>query len=630
MSIGMGRQMARNWAIALIVLALALMTGEVLLGDGLVTALGYSLIGFALLPFAHRIRLPVFGAIVGLFMFRGVMSAGEWQSYFVVLDLFLFAALLFLHRQLGRAHSNQLERSKAQLDALWATIVEGLVVIDRRGRIVAVNPAAESIFGYSEYELVDRNVKVLMPERYALNHDSYIKNYTQGGEAKIIGIGREVEGRRKDGTEFPLYLAISEFDVQGEKFFGGILRDMTAEAAVKRELVDAKEAAENANRAKTVFLSSISHEVRTPLNAILGFAQLIEMGNNGELTAKQRGYLGHICKSGENLLSLINQVLDLAQLEVGEVRLSIEGIFVRGLLEETIDMLAPMADQYHVTLEPLRCVGEDCVVRADRVRFQQALRNLISNAIKYNRDGGSVGFEVSEPLPGIVRTTVIDTGSGIPDDQWEQLFEPFNRLGREASIIEGSGIGLTVSKTVIEAMGGKIGLSSELGVGTRFWIDLPVVKSKAKRDKPVDLSLERRAQRSVARPLRGVSTILYIEDNPANTELMQQFLGDVAGLNLITVLTAEDGIAVARERRVDLILMDLNLPGMDGFQAQLALASDDRTREIPVIAVSADVNSKTIQRAMNSGFRRFIPKPFNLKEAHQAIISMLPPSDSGK
>lgn len=620
--------MARNWAIVLIVLALALMTGEVLLGDGLVTAIGYSLIGFAFLPFAHRIRLPVFAAIVALLMFRSVMSADDLQKYFAVLNVFLFATLIFLHRQLGHTHSNQLERSKAQLDALWSTIVEGLVVIDTRGRIVAVNPAAEHIFGYTEYELVDRNVKVLMPERYALNHDGYLKSYVQGGPAKIIGIGREVEGRRKDGSEFPLYLAISEFDVQGEKFFGGILRDMTAEAAVKRELVNAKEAAENANRAKTVFLSSISHEVRTPLNAILGFAQLFELGSKEELTDKQRDYLGHIRRSGENLLSLINQVLDLAQLEVGEVHLSIEGISVQGILEETIEMLAPMAEQYHVTLEPLRSMGEDVAVRADRVRFQQALRNLISNAIKYNRDGGSVGFEVSEPVPGIMRTTVIDTGSGIPDDQWEQLFEPFNRLGREASIIEGSGIGLTVSKTVIEAMGGKIGLSSELGVGTRFWIDLPVVKSRTRRDKPEDLVFERRARRSMAQSRQGVSTILYIEDNPANSDLMQQFLGDISGLNLITVQTAEDGIAVARERKVDLILMDLNLPGMDGFEAQVALASDGRTREIPVIAVSADVNSRTIQRAMNSGFRRFITKPFNLKEAHQAIISMLPPSES--
>jgi len=623
--------MAGNWTLLLLSLFVALLGIELFAGfSGLPLALGYSALALAFLPLSARIRLPVFAVASVAILLHSVTVAGEWRTYMLAFNIFLALVLVFLHHLLAQRRSSQLERSQAQLDALWNSIVEGLVVIDAKGNIASVNPAAERIFGYGEYELLDRNVKVLMPDRYATGHDGYLSAYLKTGDAQIIGIGRQVEGRRKDGTEFPLYLAVNEFKVEGETFFGGILRDMTVEHAVRQELVAAKEAAENANRAKTVFLSSISHEVRTPLNAILGFAQLMDLGDRHELSDKQREYLGHITKSGENLLSLINQVLDLAQLECGEVHLSVEGVAVQAVLGETLDMLAPLAAQYEVGLEPIRGMADEQAVRADRVRFQQALHNIISNAIKYNRRGGTVAVEVSQPLPGVLRTSVIDTGGGIPEDRWEQLFEPFNRLGREASVIDGSGIGLTVSRTVVEAMGGKIGLSSELDKGTRFWIDLPVVKEKTRRGTPEDAVTEMKVQRRVAPARQGLSTILYIEDNPANTELMQQFLGDIAGINLITVLTAEDGIAVARDRKVDLILMDLNLPGMDGFEAQFALSADEKTRNIPVIAVSADVNSKTIQRAMNSGFRRFITKPFNLKEAHQAIISVLPPPDSGR
>jgi PAS domain S-box-containing protein len=622
------KHLMRYWTILLLSLFVALLAIELVAGvSGPLLALGYSALALALLPLSARMRLPVFAVASAVILLHSVSVADEWRPYMIVFNIFLGLATVFLHRLLVQTRSSQLERSEAQLEALWNSIVEGLVVIDAKGNIASVNPAAERIFGYDEYELLDRNVKILMPDRYATGHDGYISAYRTTGDAKIIGIGREVAGRRKDGTEFPLYLAVNEFKVDGETFFGGILRDMTVEEAVRCELVAAKEAAEDANRAKTVFLSSISHEVRTPLNAILGFAQLMDFGDRKELSDKQREYLGHITKSGENLLSLINQVLDLAQLECGEIHLSVEGVAVQSVLHETLDLLAPLAAQYEVSLEPLRGMTDEQAVRADRVRFQQALHNIISNAIKYNRRGGTVGFEISEPLPGILRTCVIDTGGGIPEDRWDQLFEPFNRLGREASVIEGSGIGLTVSRTVIEAMGGKIGLSSELGKGTRFWIDLPIVKEKTRRGTPEDAVTEMKVQRRMAPARRGLSTILYIEDNPANTDLMQQFLGDIAGLNLITVLTAEDGIAVARDRKVDLILMDLNLPGMDGFEAQFALSADEKTRNIPVIAVSADVNSKTIQRAMNSGFRRFITKPFNLKEAHQAIISVLPPPD---
>ncbi|WP_262692307.1 PAS domain-containing hybrid sensor histidine kinase/response regulator [Kordiimonas aestuarii] len=582
------------------------------------------MLAFCLLPFMMKARVQVFAVVSAGLLLHGALVGGEWQQYLWILNGFFLLLLVFLHQLFERRRASQLERSKAQLDALWATVVDGLIVIDDRARIVSANPATEAIFGYAEDELLDRNVKILMPERYAVEHDGYVGAYNKTGEARIIGIGREVAGRRKDGSEFPLYLAVNQFTADSNVYYGGIVRDMTAETRAKSELVQAKEAAENANRAKTVFLSSISHEVRTPLNAILGFAQLFEIGPSSQLTDRQREYLNHIRSSGEHLLTLINEVLDLSQLECGNLKLSIESVSAGSALAECAEMLAPLADRHKVSIRALPQVDEGLAVRADRVRLKQVITNLLTNAIKYNKAGGSVSFDIDTPVPGTLRITIADTGDGIPEAHWDQLFEPFNRLGREASIIEGTGIGLSVSRTVIEAMGGKIGLSSEIGAGTKFWIDLPAAKSMIRTGSGADVAFEMKIQRRLSPTPTDVATILYIEDNPANTALMRQFLGDIAGINLITVLTAEDGIAVAMDRKIDLILMDLNLPGMDGFEAQIALSANEQTRDIPVIAVSADVNVKTIQRAMNMGFRKFITKPFNLKEAHQAIVSVLP------
>ncbi len=616
---------ARITKYLLVIYVLCLSAGQLWWGASLWLAAAYSLLPCFMLPTLLRVSLPVFAAVCAVPLVQAVIVAGDWQHYLLPFNVLLLVLLMVAHQILQHRRDKQLERSKAQLDALWATVVDGLIVINDQGRIASANPATEAIFGYSEHELLDRNVKILMPERYAVEHDGYIDAYNKTREARIIGIGREVAGRRKDGSEFPLYLAVNRFEVAGDVYYGGIVRDMSEETKIKDDLVAAKNAAEDANRSKTIFLSSISHEVRTPLNAILGFAQLFEMVPGNELTPKQSEYLGHIRRSGEHLLALINEVLDLSQIESGNLRLSIESISAKSVLEECIAMVQPLAEKNAIELTMPDVIDEQLAVKADRVRLRQALMNLLTNAVKYNRRGGSVLCAI-EPSPkgGGLRFVVTDTGEGVPKERWSQLFEPFNRLGREASTIEGTGIGLAVTKTVIEAMKGEIGLSSEVGKGTQFWIDLPLSKRLSQRGEASEVEYEFKIKRQLTPIKKDVATILYIEDNPANTLLMEQFLGDIAGLNLITVLTAEEGLEVVADQHIDLILMDLNLPGMDGFEAQTKLATSDRTRNIPVIAVSADVNAKTIQRAMNVGFRQFITKPFDLKEAHRAIVSVLP------
>lgn len=516
------------------------------------------------------------------------------------------------------------EGSKAQLDAFWDTIVDGLVVIDDKATIVAINPAVEKLFGYQEHEMLGQNVKMLMPHHYAVEHDGYVNAYNTTGDAKIIGTGREVEGKRKNGSTFPMYLAVSKFDEGGNRYYCGIVRDMTIENEIRESLVEARDKAESASYAKTKFLSSISHEVRTPLNAILGFTQLLGSTIEKGASPEQQDYMNHIQSSGEHLMALINEVLDMSQIESGRMHLSIERVNVMSVLSEVIDMVKPLAEKFDVSLSKAADVPDNVAVLADRVRLKQALLNLSTNAIKYNKPGGRADWQVTLLKDSHkICFEIADTGVGISPDQHVGLFEPFNRLGREASIIEGTGIGLSVTKTVLEAMDGTIDFESQLGVGTKFRIELPaaftevVAYSDGEQQAPEIVPIVRETG-------AGDVTILYIEDNPANTVLMQRFIGKLNGITLLHAPTAEVGLEMVQATKVDLILMDLNLPGMDGFEAQVKLSRDERTKNIPVVAVSADVNPSTIKRAMNVGFRKFISKPFNLREAQQTIQSFLP------
>ncbi len=370
----------------------------------------------------------------------------------------------------------ELRDREEHLTTVVENAVDAIVTVDSHGMIKSFNTSASAIFGYGVDEVINANVSILMPEPHRSEHDHYINRYLETGHAKVIGIGRELEGRRKNGSIFPLWLGLSETRTSDGIGFTGIIRDLSAEKESELRLRLAKEAAEKANQAKSEFLASMSHELRTPMNAILGFTQLMQNNPAEPPSKNQSEYLGLVVKSGNHLLSLMNQVLELSKIEVGHLEVSLEDTNVGPIIEECLDGVTVLAEEKEVTL----INGNDAEtlpqIHTDTNRLRQVLLNLLSNAVKYNNPGGQVfvgGKQISEDT---LRVYVQDTGQGIPREKQENIFVPFNRLGREAGEIEGSGIGLTITQRIVEAIGGKIGFQSEEGNGSEFWVDLPITK----------------------------------------------------------------------------------------------------------------------------------------------------------
>ena len=384
------------------------------------------------------------------------------------------------------------------------------------------------------------------------------------------------------------------------------------------ELQEERENSDLANRAKSEFMSSMSHELRTPMNAILGFAQMLELDPDAPLTINQKISVDHIIKGGQHLLGLIDQVLDLAKIESGKLNLVFECIRPSDTFHECLEMVKPMADKKGVILSGKK--ESDKLVRVDPVRLKQVILNLFSNGIKYNIDAGHVEFGCRDGKNNILHIFVSDTGLGIPVERHEEVFDPFNRLGNESTEIEGTGVGLTISKKLVEAMGGQIGFESEPGKGSTFWIEFPAIEGSDHKETE---SVETLKKEDVYESLPVTATVLYIEDNPANLQLMESIIGSIGGITLISAHTAEIGISMAEEKQPNLILMDINLPGMDGIAATKALAQVDKTRNIPVIGISAAAMKSDIERAKTAGFKAYLTKPFNVPEVIQTIKTAL-------
>ncbi len=809
----------------------------------------------------------VFAPVPGYFEPRA-----SWLAWGVLAAGLLFTGLLTAYlvsaagrekriRFLVRQRTDELEASEDRTRAIVDTAPDGIVTINAHGTIETFNRAAEEIFGYSSQEVAGRNVKMLMPEPLRDEHDGYLQNYLHTREAKVIGIGRVLVGLRKDGTTFPMRLAVSESRSRGEIRYTGIVRDITervlaqealraaeeqnraildsvgegiygldlegrgtfvnpavsqmlgyradeligqpmhelvhhshadgspypredcpmvaaytdgkerhvtdevlwrkdgtsfsieytstpitmngelagavvsfrdvtrrkvaeeelrqsqellsaaieniadgfvmcdaenrvvlsnrkiallysnsrdaifpgarfedfiragaergeypdaledADAWVARrlskgreynetfeqpligerwvriavtrlpdggwvgihvditELKQAREQADAANKAKSEFLSSMSHELRTPMNAVLGFAQLLEYNPKEPLTESQRESVHHILTGGNHLLELINEVLELARIEAGKMALSIEDVAPGDAMVECHALIQPLAEDRGIVVS----IGDEGVnlplVRADYTRFKQILLNLMSNAVKYNREDGRVDVEGGATPDGMVRISVTDTGEGIPARNYKELFEPFSRLGAEAKDIEGTGIGLTVTKQLVEVMGGRIGFKSEVGKGSTFWVDLP---SSPNATEKAQGPLEPDAPTAMEAPIAG--TLLYVEDNPANMELMEMIVKDFRGLELISARSAEEGLELARSLAPNMVVMDINLPGMDGFEALRRLRDCDQTRNIPVIALSANAMAGDIEKGEVAGFSRYLTKPVRVDE----------------
>ncbi|ATQ75041.1 hybrid sensor histidine kinase/response regulator [Massilia violaceinigra] len=389
------------------------------------------------------------------------------------------------------------------------------------------------------------------------------------------------------------------------------------------ELEVAMAAAKNANQAKSAFLSSMSHELRTPLNAILGFAQILTSESLPSTLPQKKEFAGHILKSGRHLLTLINEILDLAKVESGTVTLSMEPVALADMLVECRNMTEPLAQQRKIRM--LFPDAPGAVVQADRTRLKQVLLNLLSNAIKYNREMGAVVCDCSVVTANRVRLSVQDTGMGLRPEQISSLFQPFNRLGQENGSEEGTGIGLVVTRRLVELMGGEIGVSSSVGVGTVFWIELGLTQPVPSAvGEAVVLTLE---HKPAPVPLADHS-LLYVEDNPANLKLVQEIVRFRPDLHLLTAPDGHLGIELAKAHLPDVILMDINLPCVSGLDALKELRSDPRTAHIPVIALTANAMPRDVERGLASGFFRYLTKPINIDEFNEAIDSTLAFADT--
>lgn len=391
--------------------------------------------------------------------------------------------------------------------------------------------------------------------------------------------------------------------------------DISEDVQREEDLRRARALAEAASAAKSEFLSSMSHELRTPLNAILGFAQLLYRDKKTPLNDRHKERIEYVLKGGEHLLRLIDEVLDLSRIEAGRVTISCEPVEVAEVLAEVYTTLEAMASRAEVTLLVDIPAANTPMVVADRTRFKQILMNFGSNSIKYNRKGGKATFKTTFGA-GFVRITIEDTGIGIPEEKKTKLFEPFQRAGQETGPIEGTGIGLTITRRLAELMNGRVGFESVEGIGSKFWVELPIHQE----ERATVTEAEPRASTITVPPHEGKRhTVVYIEDNPSNIAFMEDLLSDFDHVDLLTAPTAEIGIELVHARRPKLVIMDINLPGMSGFEATNRLRTWPETRDIPVVALSAAAMLRDAKRVQHAGFYRYLTKPVKVDELSQLL-----------
>mgnify|MGYP006335680713 CR=1 FL=1 len=552
-----------------------------------------------------------------------------------VMAVWVVALLLWRRQIQSRVHERERARDAAEqrrlqheADVLADRLLNAVessqdvfVVYDASDRILLCNAAARRLLGEGiEGPLVGLRFIEVLDRRLARGVYDLAGEASEAFRAQRLAYHANPAGsleiRGNDGRTWRI-TARRTAD-------GGVVEttwDLTQDRTREAELRQARDAADRANAAKSAFLAAMSHELRTPLNAVLGFAQLLQRDKHAPLTERHQGRVAHIVKGGEHLLRLVDELLDLTAIESGRLMLSPEPVEVVGVVDDVVRTLAPMAERAGVRFEVV--AGAPLWVRADRTRLSQILLNYGSNAIKDCQPGSRAMLRAA-PVGERVRITVTDDGPGIPPPMQANLFQPFYRAGQETGPIGGAGIGLAISKRLAAMMGGSVGFNSELGKGSSFWIELCV---PSPGECPVPLIASVAIAPPASRAAGPRREVLYIEDNPENVAFMQELIATIDRLDLASAHTAELGIQLARARRPAVIVLDIKLPGLPGFEALRQLRALPETASIPVVALTASATQRDIEHGLAAGFDRYLTKPVKvdvLITALEEILSAAP------
>jgi PAS domain S-box-containing protein len=506
-----------------------------------------------------------------------------------------------------RVANEELAEARGFLDSIIENIPHMVFVKSSDDlSFVRFNRAGEELLGHAREELMGKNDYDFFPSDEA---DLFTQKDREVLEArKLVDIPEEpIE--TKSGTRILHTKKIPILDEEGvPRFLLGISEDITERRAAEEQLREAKEEAERANHAKDDFLSRMSHELRTPLNAVLGFAQVLQMGS---LDPDQGESVKQILRGGRHLLGLIDEVLDISRISSGRLSISQEPVPVAAAITEAVELVRPIATERGIEFRQEAVNGAH--VLADRQRLKQVLLNLLSNGVKYNRPGGNVSITLEEVAGGRLRINVADTGPGISSEVMERLFMPFDRLGAETSGVEGTGLGLALSKGLVDAMGGSLTAESVVGTGSVFSIELRRAEAPIQR-------YERGLEPTLGSvPGERIRTILYIEDNPSNLELVTRILATHPGLKLISTMQGHQGIELARDHRPDVILLDLHLPDMSGEEVLRVLRETPATRQTPIVVITADATRRRVNELFAAGADDFLTKPLDVKRFIEVI-----------
>jgi PAS domain S-box-containing protein len=506
----------------------------------------------------------------------------------------------------------RVESALAEHQRLLETVIQAcpdiVTVLDDRGRVHEISEASLQVLGRELLDPVHEEVEsIVHPDDLPIVRELYSRLFTDHDAPLDV----RYRVQHSDGRWLVLDTRAHAMVGDDGRTTGAVVvsRDITAELEVESELRASAEAAERASRAKSEFLSRMSHELRTPLNSVLGFAQLLEMD---ELSEAHGEAVGHVVRAGRHLLDLIDEVLDVARIESGNLELSLEAVPVLDVVADAADLARPMAEATSVDIVVDASGASDVHVRADRQRLLQVLLNLLSNAVKYNVVGGRVDVRVWTSPDRMVHFTVADTGVGIDASDIDRVFEPFDRLGAESRGVEGTGIGLTLTRHLVEHMGGSISVLSDRGTGTTFTVELPETSAPHSPTSDGEQGPERMA-------IDGSLRVLHVEDNLANLELVEQILTRSGVVDLYAAMSGTLGLELAREHRPDLVLLDLHLPDMTGLELLRRLRAEPRTEGVAVVVITADATPEQVQRLQRSGVAAYLTKPIDVRELLRVV-----------